>query len=134
LKIPYTLKQVISLHDKIIEETGGLKGILNIGLLEEALYKPFMGLADGVELYPGVARKAAVLFEALVSYHPFADGNKRTAEIVTAIFLWHEGYLWDFDEDEIVEFATDVAQNKLSIDNIKNWIEIRLNPKNRSSK
>jgi len=134
LKIPYTLKQVISLHDKIIEETGGLKGILNIGLLEEALYKPFMGLADGVELYPGVARKAAVLFEALVSYHPFADGNKRTAEIVTAIFLWHEGYLWDFDEDEIVEFATDVAQNKLSIDNIKIWIEIRLNPKNRSSK
>lgn len=134
MKIPNTLKQVISLHDKIIEETGGLKGILNIGLLEEALYKPFMGLADGVELYPGVARKAAVLFEALVSYHPFADGNKRTAEIVTAIFLWHEGYLWDFDEDEIVEFATDVAQNKLSIDNIKNWIEIRLNPKNRSCK
>jgi prophage maintenance system killer protein len=40
LKIPYTLKQVISLHDKIIEETGGLKGFLNVGLLEEALFKP----------------------------------------------------------------------------------------------
>jgi death on curing protein len=129
LKIRYTLKQVINLHDKIIEETGGLKGVLSIGLLEEALYKPFMGLADGVELYPGVARKAAVLFEALVSYHPFADGNKRTAEIVTAIFLWHEGYLWNFNEDEIVEFATEVAKNKLSIDDIENWIKIRLKVK-----
>jgi death-on-curing protein len=126
LKIPYTLKHVISLHDKIIEETGGLKGVLNIGLLEEALYKPFMGLADGAELYPGVERKAAVLFEALVSYHPFADGNKRTAEIVTTIFLWHEGYLWNFNEDEIVEFATDVAKDKLSIDEIEKWIEARL--------
>jgi len=129
LKIPYTLKQVISLHDKIIEETGGLKGVLNIGLLEEALYKPFMGLADGVELYPGITRKAAVLFEALVSYHPFADGNKRTAEIVTVIFLWHEDHLWDFNEDEIVEFATEVAKNKLSIDEIENWIKVRLKPK-----
>ncbi len=129
MKIPYTLKQVISLHDKIIEETGGLKGVLNIGLLEEALYKPFMGLADGVELYPGITRKAAVLFEALVSYHPFADGNKRTAEIVTVIFLWHEDHLWDFNEDEIVEFATEVAKNKLSIDEIENWIKVRLKPK-----
>lgn len=129
MKIPYTLKQVILLHDKIIEETGGLKGVLNMGLLEEALYKPFMGLADGSEFYPGVSRKAAVLFEALVSYHPFADGNKRTAEIVTAIFLWHEGYLWNFNEDEIVEFATDVAQNKLSIDEIEKWIEMRLKSK-----
>jgi death-on-curing protein len=126
LKTPYTLKQVISLHDKIIEETGGLKGVLNIGLLEEALYKPFMGLADGAELYPGIARKAAVLFEALVTYHPFADGNKRTAEIVTAIFLWHEGYLWNFNEDEIVEFATDVAKNKFSIGEIEKWIKVRL--------
>jgi death-on-curing protein len=129
LKIPYTLKQVILLHDKIIEETGGLKGILNMGLLEEALYKPFMGLADGSEFYPGVPRKAAILFEALVSYHPFADGNKRTAEIVTAIFLWHEGYLWDFNEDEIVEFATDIAQNKLSLDEIEKWIKMRLKSK-----
>jgi len=129
LKIPYTLKQVISLHDKIIEETGGLKGVLSLGLLEEALYKPFMGLAAGVELYPGITRKAAVLFEALVSYHPFADGNKRTAEIVTVIFLWHEDHLWDFNEDEIVEFATEVAKNKLSIDEIENWIKVRLKPK-----
>jgi death-on-curing protein len=126
LKTNYTLKQVISLHDKIIEETGGLKGVLNIGLLEEALYKPFMGLADGAELYPGIARRAAVLFEALVTYHPFADGNKRTAEIVTAIFLWHEDYLWNFNEDEIVEFATDVAKNKFSIDGIEKWIKVRL--------
>jgi death-on-curing protein len=126
LKIPYTLKQVISLHDKIIEETGGLKGVLSIGLLEEALHKPFMGLANGVEFYPGITRKAAVLFEALVSYHPFADGNKRTAEIVTAIFLWLEGYLWNFNEDEVVEFATDVAVKKLSIDEIEKWIKARL--------
>ncbi len=85
-----------------------------------------MGLADGVELYPGVVRKAAVLFEALVSYHPFADGNERTAEIVTTIFLWHEGYIWNFNEDEIVEFATDVAKNKFSIDEIERWIKISL--------
>jgi death-on-curing protein len=129
LKIPYTLKQVILLHDKIIEETGGLKGVLDIGLLEEALYKPFMGLADGIELYPGVSRKAAILFEAIVSYHPFADGNKRTAEIITTIFLWHEGYLWNFNEKKIVEFATDVAQNRLSIDEIEKWIKARLESK-----
>ena len=49
----YEIEQVIKLHDKIIDETGGLKGIIDIGLLDEAIAKPFMGLADGTEFYPG---------------------------------------------------------------------------------
>ena len=127
----YDIEQIIKLHDKIIDETGGLKGIINIGLLDEAIAKPFMGLADGTEFYPNIVEKAAILFEALISYHPFVDGNKRTAEIITTIFLWNNGFIWDFDEDEIVNFATDTAKRELNIKTIKNWIKKRLRRKRR---
>lgn len=129
MKKLYDIQQVINLHDKIIEETGGVKGIINMGLLEGALSKPFIGLADGTELYPGIIKKAAILFEALVCYHPFTDGNKRTAEIITYIYLWNSGFIWNFNEDEVVDFALDVAENKLSIKDIEIWIKERLEGK-----
>jgi death-on-curing protein len=129
LKKPYDIKRVIRLHNTIIEDTGGVQGVLDVGLLEEALFKPFMGLANGEELYPGIIKKAAILFEALINYHPFADGNKRTAEILTEIFLENSGYYWDFNEDEIVDFATEVANGKLSIKEIENWIANRIRKK-----
>lgn len=122
----HDIEQVIRIHDKIIDETGGLKGTIDVGLLDGALAKPFMGLADGTEFYPDIAAKAAILFESLINYHPFVDGNKRTAETITTIFLWNNGFIWDFNEGEIVDFAIDVAEGKLNIDNIKDWIKRRL--------
>jgi len=81
------IDSIIKLQEKIIAEFGGMPGIINLNLLKSAIQKPFTGLANGREFYPDVIEKAAVLFEAIVNYHAFVDGNKRLATILTTLYL-----------------------------------------------
>lgn len=120
------IKEVIQLHDEIIDNYGGLPGIHDINLLKSAIEKPFAGLADGTELYPDLTTKAAVLLEALINYHPFIDGNKRTGVIVTDLFLSQNGYDWSYTNKEIVEFALSIAAKRIGVDQIKLWIKSRI--------
>jgi death-on-curing protein len=104
---------IIKLHDSLIEDLGGEPGLLSKNLLLSALYRPFYGLADGTELYPDLIDKAAVLLHSMIKNHPFLDGNKRTASLVTKIFLRENNYAWNFTDDEIVEFVLDIAKSKV---------------------
>ena len=49
-----------------------------IGLAESALHAP-AAVFEGVEFYPDVVDKAAVLCVRLARNHPLPDGNKRVA-------------------------------------------------------
>jgi prophage maintenance system killer protein len=53
-------------------------GIEDIHLADSALHAPRAGFG-GVEFYPDVPMKAAVLCAHLVWNHPLPDGNKRVA-------------------------------------------------------
>ena len=117
----HDIEQIIKLHDKIIEETGGVKGILNIGLLEEALARPFIGLADGTEFYTTIEEKATVLFEALINLHPFTDGNKRTAVFLAYTFASELNK--QANRDLLIHHALSIAKNNIVDINI---IERRL--------
>ena len=117
---------IIRLHDALVEEFGGEKGMLSENLLFSALSRPFLGLKNGSELYPSIERKAAALMHSLVKNHPFLDGNKRTAAQVTLIFLRENGYSLEFTDDEIIEFVLDIAQSKVDFEFITSWIAKRL--------
>ncbi|MGH8535633.1 MAG: type II toxin-antitoxin system death-on-curing family toxin [Gammaproteobacteria bacterium] len=54
-------------------EAGGCPGILNRGLIESALARPYDGW------HRLIHQKAAALVHSFVKNHGFADGNKRTA-------------------------------------------------------
>ncbi len=58
-------EQVLMLHERLIEATGGSKGIRDEGLLDSALSNPFQSFG-GEELYPSVQAKAAQLCYELV--------------------------------------------------------------------
>ncbi len=55
-----TLIEVLELHRKVIEQSGGAFGIRDIGLLESAIAQPQMTFG-GKELYPSLLEKAAAL-------------------------------------------------------------------------
>ncbi len=120
------LEKVIDLHDKIIEEFGGLKGLISVESLDAALNKPFTGLSNGIEFFPDLFDKAAALLEGIIRLHPFVDGNKRTAAILTKLFLVENWYIWEFKDREIVDFVINIAQNKLAFQKIKQWIIERI--------
>ncbi|MFZ1396315.1 MAG: Fic family protein, partial [Candidatus Promineifilaceae bacterium] len=72
-----TLNELLTLHKRILAQSGGSAGIRAIGGLESALAQPRMTF-DGQELYPTLAEKAAALGFSIIQNHPFVDGNKRT--------------------------------------------------------
>jgi death-on-curing protein len=59
------LGELIELHRRIIEQSGGADGIRDLGLAESALAQPQMSFG-GTELYPTLAEKAAAMCFSLV--------------------------------------------------------------------
>jgi death-on-curing protein len=81
-----TLKEILELHRRIIEQSGGLTGIRDMGMLESASAQPLMTFG-GEELYPTSIEKASALGFSLIKNHPFLDGNKRIGHAAMETFL-----------------------------------------------
>ena len=115
-------EEVLSIHDKILEETGGCEGVLD----EHALLMLEMQPAQyvfGKELYPGIFIKAAFYARAISGGHIFTDGNKRTSIAGINKFLAKNDIIFEPKREEIEKFALDVAENRLSLEEISLWIE-----------
>ncbi|MBN2464418.1 type II toxin-antitoxin system death-on-curing family toxin [candidate division WOR-3 bacterium] len=121
------LTRVAGLHDRIIARYGGAPGILDESMLRAAIERPWTGLADGTLYYPTVLDKAAELLERLINYHPFVDGNKRTATILTFEFLREQGYVPEAENDDIVDVAVRIAEKSLVRGDILTWLD-RITP------
>ena len=67
-------EQVVLLHERLIEATGGGDGIRDDGMLDSALANPFQSFGDE-ELYPSIQAKAAQLCFGIVKNHPMVDDH-----------------------------------------------------------
>jgi hypothetical protein len=70
-----TLIEVLEIHRRILEQSGGAFGIRDMGLLESAIAQPRMTFG-GEDLYSSLFEKAAALGFSIIMNHPFVDGNK----------------------------------------------------------
>jgi death on curing protein len=75
----------LRVHDEQIKRHGGDEGMLNEGRLDAALARPKTML----EYVPDISLEelAAALAVSVAKGHPFIDGNKRTAAVVSLMFL-----------------------------------------------
>jgi death on curing protein len=80
------LETALVYHDESLAEHGGAEGIRDGSALESALAKPKKLLACS-ESPPSFCRMAAAYACGIARSHPFVDGNKRTALIVSLAFL-----------------------------------------------
>ena len=98
-----TINEVLLLHARLIQLTGGSRGVRDVGLLESALARP-RATFGGDDLYPDLWTNEAALAHSLVQNHPFVDGNKRTALAATGIFLELNGYRLVSSNEGAVDF------------------------------
>ena len=97
-----------------------------IGLAESALHAPAAGFA-GVELYPDVVDKAAVLCVRLARNHPLPDGNKRVAYLAMLEFLTRNEVEWiPPSVDETVAMIEQVAAGNVSERELADWLRATL--------
>ncbi len=121
-----TAEQVLFIHSRLIDETGGLHGIRDTGLLLSAVERPKSCFGDR-ELYPDIFFKSAALMESLIKNHPFIDGNKRTAITSSAIFLQVNGHNLKASQEELERFTLKMAVEKVSLEDTAKWFRKHTN-------
>ena len=114
-------KQIILLHQLLIEETGGLDGLRDEGLLDSAVHAPFQTF-DGLDLYPSVHTKAARLAYALIKNHPFLDGNKRIGVLSMLTFLELNGVTVDCGNDDLIMLGQGLADGSINDKQLEEWL------------
>ncbi|QCD44634.1 type II toxin-antitoxin system death-on-curing family toxin [Campylobacter mucosalis] len=113
-----TLEQAVFIHDKMIEKIGGSSGHNEtmIGYLSSAL--------DSIKndlYYPNLEDKIAHLVHSCVKFHPFNDGNKRTAILLADMFLSANDITLDDEKfyEAMEDVVVKVATNELTKENLK---------------
>ena len=116
-----TKRQVLLLHEQLLQEFGGTAGIRDDGLLESALAAPFQTFG-GQSLYPSVQSKAAQLGFGLVCNHPFVDVNKRIGAHVMLVFLALNGIELSYTQQELIDIIFTVAADRANNTDLLQWI------------
>lgn len=105
-------------HAEQLAEHGGGEGTRDAGLLASALARPQNLAAYGE---PDVAALAAAYAYGIARNHPFVDGNKRTAAVVSETFLVLNGYDLGASDAELVVAFLALAAGELSEDELADW-------------
>lgn len=119
--------QVLFLHARLIDETGGSHGVRDLELLLSVLGRPLTTF-DGNDLHPTIYEKAAVLADSVINKHPFLDGNKHTGIGAAALFLSLNGHLITASNKELLDITMQIAQKKTSQDDLVAWFETHSKP------
>ena len=113
----------IAIHEEQLAEHGGPIGVRDAGLLQSALNRP-RNLAGYGE--PDLAALAAAYGHGIVRNHPFVDGNKRTALVITELFLLLNGAELLASDAECVVTILGLAEGKISESSFAEWIRVHL--------
>ncbi len=114
-------RQLLLLHEQLINETGGSHGLRDEGLLESALSSPFQEF-DSYTPYPTIQQKAARLGYSLVMNHPFIDGNKRIGAHAMLTLLALNGIDLSYTQEELADIFLEVAASKIRYEELLTWL------------
>jgi death on curing protein len=113
-----TKEVAIAAHAEQIAEHGGGEGVRDINLLESAMMRPQNLISYG---QPDAAELAAAYAFGIARNHPFVDGNKRTAAVVSETFLAINGYEMNVTDAELVVVFLALAAGELPEDELALW-------------
>jgi death-on-curing protein len=112
-----TMPEVLAVHADQTARYGGRPGVRGPGHLEAALFRPKTGH------YIDIIEEAAALWESLAQYHPFIDGNERTAFASTYAFLTINGLRLTASAEETYSFISDLyPTNGFSFEVLVPWL------------
>jgi death on curing protein len=122
-----TAEQILFLHARLIEETGGGHGVRDINLILSAVARPQSSF-DDQDLYPDIFTKAAALIDSLIRNHAFIDGNKRTGIAAAGLFLMRNNYRLNATNRELETLTLEVTRSEKSIMECAGWFRDHCNP------
>ncbi len=118
-----SLEVALAAHHEQLAEHGGGEGVRDSGMLESAMARPQNLVAYGT---PDAAELAASYAFGIARNHPFVDGNKRTAAVVSETFLVLNGHDLVATDAELVVTFLALAAGELSEDELTAWFRDHL--------
>ena len=118
-----TVEVAEAVHAEQLAEHGGGEGVRDRGLLESAMARPKNLAAYGE---PEAAERAAAYAYGIARNHPFVDGNKRTAAVVSETFLMLNGHRLECSDAELVVAFLALAAGELAEEELADWFRTRL--------
>lgn len=113
----------LSAHLEQLAEHGGGEGVRDAGLLDSAMARPQNLAAYGDS---DAAALAASYAFGLARNHPFVDGNKPTALVVSELFLAKNGLRVESGDAETLAIFLDLAAGEISEDELADWLRERI--------
>ena len=105
-------------HAEQLAEHGGGEGVRDERLLDSAMARPQNLAAYGE---PDAAALAAAYAYGIARNHPFVDGNKRTATVVSETFLVLNGFALGATDAELAVAFLALAGGELSEEEMADW-------------
>lgn len=118
-------EDILLIHSRVIEGSGGLDGLRDRNGLEAAIAAP-MQTFDGQELYPSDIEKIARLGFGLASNHAFVDGNKRISAMMTQLLLKWNGYDLTLRTGELADMFIAIADGTAKEKDLLDWVYAHL--------
>ena len=117
-----TADDVILIHSRIIQTTGGIEGLRDRAGLEAAIAAPLQSFG-GEDLFPSDIEKIARIGFGLASNHAFLDGNKRIGAMMTQLLLKWNGYPLHLKQGELADMFIAIADGTSNEQDLLNWIQ-----------
>lgn len=119
-----TWRDTLSVYRRAMKVDDPLPYILNEDAIRGAIARPYAEFA-GVAPYPTLHEKAAALMHGVANAHGFADGNKRTAVLLTLVFIRASGYEMEPAARAILDdVVVDLVTGDRSQESVAFWLKI----------
>ena len=115
-----TLAEVVELHRRLLQATGGAPGIRDLAHLSRRSPNRRLPLAAPICI-------AALCF-ALIQDHPFVDGNKRVWHAAMETFFILNGAEIDASVDDQERLILDLAAGRIDRAHLIDWLRQHLTP------
>lgn len=114
-----TVDDALLYHEQLIATFGGADGVRDAGLLESALSRPQNIFAyESQDMFV----LASAYAHGIAKNHPFVDGNKRMAFVVTRMFLGMNQLMFDPPEVDAVVMVEGLASGEVTQELFADWV------------
>jgi death-on-curing family protein len=127
--IEHLYQLIDQLHIQIIEQSGGERGIRDIG----GLYHSINRVVNKIQKFrEDPAKIACFCYKEFARRHHFNDGNKRTAHLVANIALFLVGHQFNLNYKEATTIIIKLAayDSTITDEQLLRWVKINLQPIN----
>jgi death-on-curing protein len=116
------MTDAVIFHDMELAAHGGSTGLRDPGMLESAVMRP-RNLWAYADAPPSLTRLAAAYAFGISSNHPFVDGNKRTALVVSFAFLDTNGIAVTASQGDAYDTILALAAGEIGEQQITEWFD-----------